>query len=276
MSGKLILVIKFHCKFDSPLLDSIKSLYHGNVQKKPRGITSKIIQNMRGVASNSSSVSSSGGSATSNLKFIPSKKIKTTKNVGSAVVDKPILKNEPRGDNLSVLEQAIAQAEQADQKIKTQFNQQQASLTQGAVSQALPGAVLQNTNTLNPNHSVAGGIKEAPDAAGASGIEAGGNTQYVEIEPNPEIPPEVETYLQRVENHHENAPEEIVVADGSFSAPTSHNYPSKPVVVLPITPEIDKKGAHKSSKLSVRWLVEWSHKVMKMFFGKVIYREVEG
>lgn len=68
------------------------------------------------------------------------------------------------------------------------------------------------------------------------------------------------------------APPEVVIADGSQTQPAERNYPAQPVVVLPITPAEEKTGERKNPKFSVRWLVEWSRKLMKMFTGKVVYR----
>jgi hypothetical protein len=46
------------------------------------------------------------------------------------------------------------------------------------------------------------------------------------------------------------------------------------VIVLPITPATEDAGERKNPKWSIRWLVEWSRKLMKAFSGKIIYREV--
>jgi len=47
----------------------------------------------------------------------------------------------------------------------------------------------------------------------------------------------------------------------------------KPVVVLPITAKSKEEAKFKSTKYSVKWLVEWCVKVAKMFSGAVIYKE---
>ena len=145
----------------------------------------------------------------------------------------------------------------------------------GLISQVIPQVIQKSTDTLNPQNPVSSaGSKEAADSASLDqiAIDAARGAQQVEVEPTPEISPEVESYLQKVEQHADTAPQEIVIADGSMTQPNNHPYPSQPVVVLPITPELEKKSAHKSPKLSVRWLVEWSKKIMKVFSGKVIYR----
>jgi hypothetical protein len=99
--------------------------------------------------------------------------------------------------------------------------------------------------------------------------------QYVEEEKSPEISPEVEKYLNEVRQDRDKAPKEIVIADVDQDLPSQDKYVSEPVIVLPITPGIEKKGKHKSPKFSIRWLVEWSQKIIKMFAGKVVYRQVE-
>ena len=150
------------------------------------------------------------------------------------------------------------------------------------ISQALPTAVTQVANqqdyeNLNPPTPTPAGVAAKEKAESTSPdqgvIETAQAIQYVEHEPQPEIPPEVDGFLKRAQDHVAQAPQEIVVADGSTDAPVGNNYPSQPVVVLPITEEMEKKGQHKSPKFSIRWLVEWSHKIMKKFVGKVIYRE---
>lgn len=105
-------------------------------------------------------------------------------------------------------------------------------------------------------------------------VEAGASLQYVEQEKNPEMPPEVEGFLQHVDSHVEQAPQEIVLSNvGDTPLPT--RVPKKSVIVLPITPEIEKLGGRKGPKYSVKWLVEWSRKIIKMFQGTVVYRPVQ-
>jgi hypothetical protein len=44
------------------------------------------------------------------------------------------------------------------------------------------------------------------------------------------------------------------------------------VVVLPITEEVEEAGKKKNPNFSIRWLVEWSQRIIKMFAGKVVYK----
>ncbi len=122
--------------------------------------------------------------------------------------------------------------------------------------------------------SSAPGRKESV-AAGFNPAEQAASIQYVEEEKSPEISPEVEKYLNEVKQDQEKAPKEIVIASADLDLPSQDKYVSEPVIVLPITPEIEKRGKRKSPKFSIRWLVEWSQKVIKMFAGKVVYRQVE-
>lgn len=103
-------------------------------------------------------------------------------------------------------------------------------------------------------------------------IDAGSGIQMVESEKNPEIPTEVESFLQRVEDHASKAPQEIVVTDVA-QAQTQQYFPTKPVLVLPITQKDEKEGKKKSLTEGFRWLVEWSQKLANMFVGKIIYKQ---
>jgi hypothetical protein len=144
------------------------------------------------------------------------------------------------------------------------------------LAQAVPAAVVESTDTLNPPHAVGGSLKETKELSfkvEKPAVDTVPGVQYVEQEVNQEVSPEVEAYLQRVNENQHQLPDEVVVADDTASNPTGH-YVAQPVIVLPITPDVEKKGAHQSSQFSVRWLVEWSRKIMKMFSGKVVYRQV--
>lgn len=142
------------------------------------------------------------------------------------------------------------------------------------LDQALP-QLIQANDPLNPSHAGQSTAKErvngslSPDAAV---VDVGASMQQVEHEKSPEIPVEVEGYLQKVKDHAAMQPHEIVIADGTTEQ-SDTAYPSRPVIVLPITEAVEEEGQKKSPKFSVRWLVEWSHKIIKMFAGKVIYKE---
>jgi len=153
---------------------------------------------------------------------------------------------------LDLFESALAEVEAQRQFQSVDSPQQPAQLVQSLVS---------------------AGRKEA-SPVDVNAIEQTANIQYVETEKSPELSPEVEKYINEVREDQAKAPREIVIADVTQDLPVDNQYVAEPVIVLPITPEIEKKGKRKSPKFSLRWLVEWSQKIIKAFSGKVIYRDV--
>lgn len=158
-------------------------------------------------------------------------------------------------DNLATFDQVISEIE-------------------STVPHSVVTAIDQATDTLNPHTGVSSSKERAESTSSidTAQFDAGAGVQTVEEERNPEIPVEVESFLQRVEDHQDSTPQEIVVADGTQES-VQTQYIKKPVIVLPITQQDEQEGLKKSPRFSVRWLVEWSHKIIKMFTGKVIYKE---
>lgn len=179
----------------------------------------------------------------------------------------------PQSEQLAALDQVINQVEAERETTSTDPLE--------AVAQAVPQVVSSVQDPLNPpNPSPVGSIKKEAMVVGsgvavevpAQNVEQVGGVQTVEQERTPEISPEVESFLEHAKEQSDHLPQEIVVADNQEVSAVTH-HPKKPVIVLPITPEEQKKGGKKSPKLSIRWLVEWSVKMMKKFSGEVIYRE---
>ncbi len=106
--------------------------------------------------------------------------------------------------------------------------------------------------------------------------ELPGGMQYAEVEHTPEIPPEVESYIERVTDQSDQK-QEVVVRAEEPPAPTSIHAPiqERVVKVLPLTKVQEEIGMKKNATFSVRWLVEFSHKIAKMFFGNVIYKQAK-
>lgn len=141
------------------------------------------------------------------------------------------------------------------------------------VPAAVPLAVLSATDTLNPPAGTpATTAKESLAAAAPERIQVdvGSGLQAVESEPPAnELPVEVEGFLQEVKQNQEQLPHEIVIAGDT--AQLQQVTPPRPVIVLPITEDVEKAGRRKGTQWSVRWLVEWSRRLMKMFKGDVVY-----
>jgi hypothetical protein len=134
----------------------------------------------------------------------------------------------------------------------------------------------QHVDTLNPPNVIGGGAKEAPMLSitvERPAVDVVPGMQQVEVERAHEMPSEVEGFLKTVEDHHDQVPQEIVISNPQ----TGQALPrvmAQPVIVLPLTPQMEEEGKKKPPNFSVRWLIEWSWKVMKVFSGKVVYRKM--
>jgi hypothetical protein len=195
-------------------------------------------------------------------------------------------------DQLQVLDQVLTEVEQQRQVVADPAPAQPAPAQLpaapnlaadhrqqvGMVVQAAPAAVNQTMTAIQTAQAAAQGAsaKEVAPVNQNVAVETGAGVQYVEVEPTPEISPELSEYMQHVENHANQEAQEIVVAEDQQQVPLASHYPKQSVVVLPVSVDQDKQGGKKSPKHSFRWLVEWSRKLMKIFSGKIIYREVEG
>lgn len=120
----------------------------------------------------------------------------------------------------------------------------------------------------------------SPQVGGRMAVErAGGTVQTAEVpglttveyEPQPEIPVEVEGFLERVADHTEALPQEIVI-QGNDIALNQQAPPTQSVIVVPITQETEDEAKGKNPSWSIAWLVEWSHRLIKKYVGKVVYR----
>lgn len=196
----------------------------------------------------------------------------------------PIQSSQPNQvDELSVAEQVLDQfdpnlAQAADVPGVDAASTPDAvgSLAQ-AIPQTLTTVIPDPLNPPNPapvgttkkeTYQVGPAIAEAP----APTPEYPGGIQSVEQEKSPEIAPEIESFLRQAEQQPDQLPQEIVIADNQEVSSVAH-HPKQPVVVLPITAKVQDDGKNKDFRLSIRWLVEWSVKIMKKFSGKVIYKE---
>lgn len=112
----------------------------------------------------------------------------------------------------------------------------------------------------------------APIASAEYGMELPGGLQHVENEPNPEIPDEVGSFLQKVEEDTAHLPEEIVIAAEKSAQNAKQTLPQN-VKVLPITKEQEAAGKKKNPSFSIKWLVTFSMKLAEMFKGKAVYRQ---
>ncbi len=146
-----------------------------------------------------------------------------------------------------------------------------------ALAQSLPLAVQAAIpDPLNPLAPSGASAKEIPNlqvSVESPAVDVVPGMQYVETEKTHEMPPEVDGFLKKLENHHDQLPNEVVITNLITGQSTPH-YLAQPVIVLPITKEVEEVGVKKPLQFSIRWLVEWSRKIMKTFSGRIVYREV--
>ena len=84
---------------------------------------------------------------------------------------------------------------------------------------------------------------------------------------------EVAGWLERLERGEDIHLPQPVTDDQTgqvLVAPASQAHPQ---IVLPVTEETVKKGLHMKVWDSIRWLAEWSARVIKIFPGKVMYKD---
>lgn len=129
---------------------------------------------------------------------------------------------------------------------------------------------------LNPSHPVGKSGTGAKETL-AKGLDAlvaeVPGAQAVEVERTAEVPPEVESWVEKVEHHEIQAPHEVVVADQTAQQLTG-NYASEPVIILPATQQAIQQGFTQKITESMRWLAEWCTRIIKKFHGMVVYRDV--
>lgn len=140
-------------------------------------------------------------------------------------------------------------------------------------SQIFTQALLNNDDSTTPPTYTPGGKElEASRTVEQESWELPGGMSSTEVEPTPEIPPEVEKYVQAIKDDVSKFPQEVVVAQDGV--PTFQpNYVAKPVIVLPLTKQQVEQGLKASPNHSVRWLSEWAKKIWDMFKGEVVYKD---
>lgn len=143
------------------------------------------------------------------------------------------------------------------------------------ISQAWPQVVDQATDTLNVPGLGSAQRKEAATVSQVQVVETAQAAQQVEIEPvrEQELQPEISAFVQKVEEHSQGVQHIAVDQAGQVQLQPDPGQVARPVIILPISDEEDRIGSKASPLKSIRWLVEWSHKVMKMFSGQVVYSD---
>lgn len=157
-------------------------------------------------------------------------------------------------------------ADQA-QPLNTPLPDPSTAVTAGPVIQTLAGPP-------QPPSPPAGRRKEStaavPAEVPAPSAEVPG--QPAEFEPQPETSPELDKFIEKVEEERVRPPAETVVAQAT-PQPVPPTV-TQPVLVLPASQKTIDSGKRKNVTHSVRWLVEWCWRQIRKFKDiLVVYRE---
>ena len=84
---------------------------------------------------------------------------------------------------------------------------------------------------------------------------------------------EVEGWLERLERGEDINLPQPVTDDQTGQVLVTAAKPKDPEIVLPVTAAVAEKGLHMKVWESMRWLAEWSLRILKMWPGRAVYRE---
>jgi len=195
-------------------------------------------------------------------KFLPS--LSSQKTVFNTSVTQPPVQTTKQDseENLNLLDDLVAQT------LLSRSSKQTAPV---APATPVSGRAKENLANLSPSEQATENV--APVEAPLAQAEASENLNTPEINELSKELQEVskETKEQREQAEIAQKQQEINNLVATASTPVAVS--DKPVVVLPITEKSKEEAKFKSTKYSVRWLLEWCQKVAKIFSGAVVYKE---
>lgn len=173
-----------------------------------------------------------------------------------------VFKNDDNDDKLDLLDNLISQTldNQSDKTTISSVNTSQGSArAKETLNNQLP---IENTSVAE--------TVQTPESQVEVPVEVVSNPELAELSK------EIKEVSQESKEQREQAlikekQQEIDRLATEVVAPVAVS--NKPVVVLPITAKSKEEAKFKSTKYSVRWLVEWCKKIAKMFSGAVVYKE---
>ncbi len=173
-----------------------------------------------------------------------------------------VFKNDDNDDKLDLLDNLISQTldNQSDKTTISSVNTSQGSArAKETLNNQLP---IENTSVAE--------TVQTPESQVEVPVEVVSNPELAELSK------EIKEVSQESKEQREQAlikekQQEIDRLATEVVAPVAVS--NKPVVVLPITAKSKEEAKFKSTRYSVRWLVEWCKKIAKMFSGAVVYKE---
>lgn len=167
-------------------------------------------------------------------------------------------------------------------------------LLDGLVAETLANKSLASSAIAAPQAAVSARAKEVVPATGQDllaskeqvvedtavqemGVEVGTEVaSTVESQEVQELTKELQEVSKETKEQREQAmiqEKQRAINDLAAASTTPVAITDKPVIVLPITAKSREEAKFKSTKYSVKWLWEWSQKIIKMFAGAVVYKE---
>jgi hypothetical protein len=119
--------------------------------------------------------------------------------------------------------------------------------------------------------SYSGGGKEAEPLA-----SSGETIPLVEVAHSPEIAPEVESWMEKVEKAQDVQLAQPVMQDDAVVVAHPSSQVVSDQVILPLTLDQIESAQKHSVGESVRWLAEWCIRLTKVLHAKEAHQEVEG
>jgi hypothetical protein len=126
---------------------------------------------------------------------------------------------------------------------------------------------------LAPKEQLVEATADSQEASGEASTEVIPTVESQEVQ---ELTKELQEVSKETKEQREQAmiqEKQRAINDLAAASTTPVAITDKPVVVLPITAKSREEAKFKSTKYSVKWLWEWSQKIIKMFAGAVVYKE---
>lgn len=146
-------------------------------------------------------------------------------------------------------------------------SQQQAAQVQAPVQ--MPTSQSAQKTQTEPQVGRPVGDKEAEYVSDTSSVGEAEKVPIVEMKEPGELPTEVEGWIERAEKDDVAEPPTIVHQGQTVVSPAS---PQNVSVTLPLDDAGIKKGLTRAISESIRWLAEWSKRILMKLGGKVGFK----
>lgn len=171
--------------------------------------------------------------------------------------------------DLDLLDQLVGQTI-LNRTNPTYSNQDSSAINQSSQVSSRAKEAQNNLSVLEASQDQAQVIETAQNVEVAPQVEAAPNSELAELSKELQ---EVSKETKEQRDQAEIKQKQQEISNLAATATTPVAVSDKPVVVLPITAKSKEEAKFKSTKYSVKWLVEWCEKIAKVFSGAVVYKE---